>query len=712
MPNESVSVYLTLRDGASSVLSAIGDKTKTLTGETQSLSQAYSALKSANEPLISKQSSLKAALEKSAEAVKTARSEFRKLGDEASESKLSEAIDEQDALKRELKDVEDQLKSNQSAFSQYRDAIRKGALDESGLGGGGQSLAAGLASSGIFKQLSSAVSGLGSSLLTSGFDSETGTLVSDTISGALAGAAAGMIAGPLGAAVGALAGSVAGLITAGTKVFEAKDDAFKSYYQEAAQSALDDQTSIVSSGSEIAGSREQTQIAFAQRFGGDEAAAAFLDEVKDFAADTNYSYDEITGYAKSLLNTYDRSELFDVLTALSDALAGLNLSSSDVSMFISGLSRMRTTNKATQEYLNYFSERGVDVYQALADSTGADKSAIADMVTGGDISGTQAAEAILTYINQEFGGLSEKLAGTYDAMADNLADAEANLQEHAGAGYNEERGKGIAEQTAWYEDNEDELGEAYSLIGQWQASLENSKEKLEREALNSVLSGAVSEVYADSGQRERLEELAQEYQQALQDQEDGVEGAGARMGALLAEAQVIAQNEYNASEGAQLALEAQLSLAAQIRDDASSDQAYWDAGYRKGQAYSAGLAAGVGASASASGITGAWTDDGGNVHVPEEEMVNGWTDDGGNWHSFAVGLDRVPYDNFPALLHEGERVQTAAQARSADQKGGAASIQITISGNSFTGAGEDMAEQVAQVLAQRLEQAQIAAAPR
>ncbi len=59
-----------------------------------------------------------------------------------------------------------------------------------------------------------------------------------------------------------------------------------------------------------------------------------------------------------------------MLQTLSDASAGLNLGSSDVKMFISGLSRMRTSGKATTEYLNYFSERGVDVYQALANSTG------------------------------------------------------------------------------------------------------------------------------------------------------------------------------------------------------------------------------------------------------------------------------------------------------------------------------------------------------
>ena len=81
-------------------------------------------------------------------------------------------------------------------------------------------------------------------------------------------------------------------------------------------------------------------------------------------------------------------------------------------------------------------------------------------------------------------------------------------------------------------------------------------------------------------------------------------------------------------------------------------------------------------------------------------------------NSHAFGLDRVPWDGYPALLHEGERVLTASQARAQDAGQAAAPISITITGTSFTGAPEELADQLAQLLASRLEQAAAAAAPR
>lgn len=518
-------------------------------------------------------------------------------------------------------------------------------------------LATAVAAGGIGDMAKDLALSAGSSLAGSLGGDIAGTMASSVLSSMATGATAGALFGPVGAAIGAAAGGIIGAATGGLQIYEKKDDAFKSYVQEAYDTVTQEQADSLSSGSAIAGTREQTQMAFAQKLGGDAEATAYLGRVKEMAKNTNYTYDEITGYSKLLLNTYDTEKTLGVLKTLSDASAGLNLNSSDVNMFISGLSRMRTTGKTTQEYLNYFSERGVDVYQALANSTGADKSSIAEMVTDGKISGEDAVEAILTYINDTYGGLSEKLATTYDAMVDNLADFQADMDAAMGEGYNEGRKAGIQAQMDWMSGESGEaVEEANRAIGAWKAELENQKEQYVRDAMDAMMA-------------------SDEYQTAK------AEGDAAEMGKLIMQAKVQGMNEYNASEGAQLALESEKALVTSIRNDTVLNQNYWDAGYEKGQEFSKGMAA--------ARRDNYWSGYG-STTGPNPQR---------NPYRYAVGIDYVPYDNFPALLHQGERVQTAVEARS--ERPGMSGIQISMYGTTIR---EDAdIDRVAEALLRKVE---------
>lgn len=659
MPSESLSIYFTIKDGASVALASITDKTKSLDKENQQLRQSYVALQKANEGLIRRQTELKKELQTARDEAKDAKKAFDDLGDSVSQEAYDRAREKVENLRNEISATSKALRENEKIFKSNMETIRK---TSSGDSDGFSMLAKGIVSGQVGQMLSSSLGGAAEAALTSAIGVPAASLISDTVSSAITGAAAGAMFGLPGILVGGGIGAISGLVSGGTQIFETQDEAFKSYYGNLYDTAGQATENMISSGSTIAGSREQTRMAFSQRFGSDEAAEDYLSQVEEMAARTNYSYDEITGYAKLLLNSYSADETFGILQQLSDATAGLGLSSSDVTMMISGLSRMRTTGKATQEYLNYFSERGVDVYAALGQSLGVDKSQVAGLVTDGAVDGAQAAEAILTYINQEFGGLSEKLMGTYDAMVDNLDDIMANLEAQGGEGYNQERIAGIqAQQDAYSGALGEAVGEINRIAGENKAYLENLSEQYTREALSAVLLGQGTTLYGED-EAAKLAEMGREYAQAAEDYAAGNQEAGLRMEALKEQAEALATAAYESSDQYLALQNVELDQIAAIRENTSALNG-WRSSYNQQQELSRGR---LGTSLFEERIA--------TANAASRDYLNSEYD--GPAPKYAYGLQRVPYDNFPALLHEGERVLTASEARTMSAGSGGVTIQV------------------------------------
>ena len=711
MPRGGLNIYFGAVDGMSPVLTTIGDKTKALDKETQQLRQSYQALQKANNSLIERKTALTKELSEAKDEAKKAKEAFEELGDAASTDAYEKAQAKVAGLKNEISAVNKAMRENTQIYNQNLETVRKGTT--------GNSLMSTLGQAGVWSTLGGVAGDWATTLAGSALGSAGGSLFGSALGMAGQGAAIGtMIGGPgVGTAVGAALGGLVGAISGLTQTFEDQDAAFKEYYGELADAVSQQTEEMISSGSTIAGSREQTQRAFAQRFGSDAAADEYLGRVQEMAARTNYDYDEITGYSKLLLNSYDPEDVFGVLQSLSDATAALALTSSDVEVMISGLSRMRTTRKATQEYLNYFSERGVDVYSALASATGADRSQIAEMVTGGDISGETAAQAILDYIDQQYGGLSEDLMSTYAAMADNLADIKATIEAAGGEGYNETRKEGLAAEADAYGGA---LGEAVSYVsaiaGQNQAYLENLSEQYQREALSAVLMG---EDVSGSGiwSEEELAELAdlrEQYQAAVEAYEAGSQEAGVKMESLYEQAQALGTVAYDNSDAVLSLNETEQEQIAAIRDSivATNNLSGALSSYYLQQEQSKGMGSGI----VGNFLTGGIMDDTGVQEAlasgDEEALARhgaaaGWAAILGRTpKTHATGLGYVPYDNYPALLHQGERVLTANEARAQDREGGR-QIVVNISGEWHVRSDADV-DAIAGALADKLLLAQMA----
>ena len=703
-----VSIALSAKDNFSQTLRKLASAANTSVNDVDALQKSLTKLNNTR-------ANLKLDLSRAKSELREAEKRFKATGDAADELALKDKQIEFDNLTSQLKAVSSSAQAAEKNMMSLAGTNSKLSNRASGSGKSGSmwgTLGGALATAGFGDMLSGSLSQAAGAFLGSYYGASDGAAIESVLGGAISGGSMGasagmMVAGPTGAAIGAAVGGAIGAVSGGIEAaaqkFTEKDEAFKSYVQESVEGVLDEQAQALTSGSAIAGTREQTRMAFSKALGGDEAADAYLEQVREMASRTNYTYDEITGYTKQLLNSYDPSEIFEVLGDLSDATAGLNLNSSDVSLWVSGLNRMRITDKATMEYLNYFSERGLNVYEALSKALGVQESAVQELVSNGNVSGTTAADAILNYISEQYGGLSERLAGSYEGLMGNIEDANADLQAAMGEGYNEARKAGLQEQLDWMNG---EMGasmqQAYEQIGAFQASLENTREQMVRDAMNAVMTGVMPEEGFEL-QLQRLRDMAEDYASAAQiaaaqpaDSEAAMQ-AQADMGRLLAEAQVMAQNEYNADTGAQTLLDSQLQLAQAVAADTSADATYYNAGQRLGQQYTQGISAAITSYRPPS------------VTLPSVSVAGGTTSratggshlTGATSPYRAIGENRVPRDNTLYLLHEGERVLTAREARAADRKESGGNVVVNMGGN-YTVRQDSDIDAIAEAVAARV----------
>lgn len=703
-----VSIALSAKDNFSQTLRKLASEANTSVNDVDALQKSLTKLNNTR-------TNLKLDLSRAKSELREAEKRFKATGDAADELALKDKQIEFDNLTSQLKAVSSSAQAAEKNMMSLAGTNSKLSNRASGSGKSGSmwgTLGGALATAGFGDMLSGSLSQAAGAFLGSYYGASDGAAIESVLGGAISGGSMGasagmMVAGPTGAAIGAAVGGAIGAVSGGIEAaaqkFTEKDEAFKSYVQESVEGVLDEQAQALTSGSAIAGTREQTRMAFSKALGGDEAADAYLEQVREMASRTNYTYDEITGYTKQLLNSYDPSEIFEVLGDLSDATAGLNLNSSDVSLWVSGLNRMRITDKAMMEYLNYFSERGLNVYEALSKALGVQESAVQELVSNGNVSGTTAADAILNYISEQYGGLSERLAGSYEGLMGNIEDANADLQAAMGEGYNEARKAGLQEQLDWMNG---EMGasmqQAYEQIGAFQASLENTREQMVRDAMNAVMTGVLPEEGFEL-QLQRLRDMAEEYASAAQiaaaqpaDSEAAMQ-AQADMGRLLAEAQVMAQNEYNADTGAQTLLDSQLQLAQAVAADTSADATYYNAGQRLGQQYTQGISAAITSYRPPS------------VTLPSVSVAGGTTSratggshlTGATSPYRAIGENRVPRDNTLYLLHEGERVLTAREARAADRKESGGNVVVNMGGN-YTVRQDSDIDAIAEAVAARV----------
>ena len=702
---EEVGIVMTLYDRVSPTLKDLSKNTKAFDKDLDDLEQSLKTFDKNQQGLVSRSAELKKALEGANQRVTDARKEYRKLKDETSKGALDEAIEEQQRLKQALDETNIAIKENNQNYKALLTSARTAAAEaskaENKAEGG---MLRQLRTAGLFSLAGDAVSQLGGVLVESALGQPMASFVGSTLSGAASGAAIGSVLGPTGTLLGAAVGGISGALRGGSQVYQAQDEAFKAYYAGLYDTQAQAREEGITSGSATAAQRELDAIAF-NRLLGAGVGDQYLASLRTLAADTPLEYSDLTDMSRALAVGFGDSpeRMLELMTAIGDAGSAVGLTAADMTEMARALSRMNSSGKATLEYLNILQDRGVNVIQMLADEYGKTQGEIYDMISKGEINGRDAASIIQAGMESAYSGAMDEMASTFSGLTSTLEDTMAEITAGYGTGYNRERSRGMEQEIADYGGSlGDVMARVNELAGENAAYLENLQEQYTREALSAVLLDRDTTLFGEED-RAQLEEL----RQAFSDAWDLYEETGDRNAALTMQytqeaAGAIAQAAYEASDQYKMTQDAEADSLEALRSNTSALEAS-TAAYQLEQERSKGALSGLAEDilSWSSGIEGPEVSDSTRNTYMNALAKRQSREEG----SHAAGLGRVPYDNYAALLHEGERVLTASQARELDRGGSGGGVTVNLSG-SWTVRSEEDAEELAEILVRKIELAQ------
>lgn len=717
-----VSIALSAKDNYTTTLKKIADATRTGVKSIESLQQSLDTL---NQTRVSVQLNMT----KVKNELREAKKRFEETGDAADELAMKDKQFELNNLASQLKAVNANAIEAEKSMRTLAGTNSKIANRQSAAGGSSAkagssgsmlgTVGSALATAGFGDMLSNSLSGAAGAFFGSYYGTTDGAAIESflgsAISGATMGAAAGSMVAPgigtaIGAAAGGLIGAVSGGIEAATQKFESRDEAFKSYVQDQYNAVQERQAADLESGSALAGQRETDLTSFTTLFGSKDTAQQYLSQLKTMANTTPFLYSDLTAMSKTLKTYgYAANEMLPALTAVGDAGAALGMTAADMTNVSTALGRMRSSNKTTLEDLNILQDRGIDAIGALANAKGVSKGDAYSMISGGDIAGTEAVQIIQSYMEQMYAGAMEQQSKTFEGLSSTLEGWNQELQNAMGEGYNEGKKIGMSDQIHWLEGEAGQkMMEMNEQLGRFKADAENLQQGIYQDVFNGMFTGEIP-ADMDAQIAAQVEDLHQRYMNAMAtiessaSSEEEVFAARTDLGTLKGEAESLAYSTYMQSDAADAMTAANIALADGIA--ASAGTAYENTGYSLGQKLTEGISSAI----------NAYVPD--TITVPVVYSTTSTDSNGGGGGNYdptdptrpqkklsAIGENRVPRDNTLYLLHEGERVLTAREARAQDQ-GGTGGVSIYMGGTYYVRQDSDIgaiAEAVsARILAAR-----------
>lgn len=549
----------------------------------------------------------------------------------------------QESSRAEMRLQDDINKTNNSNLSRMQDVNTQ------------SSLLSTIATSGLMNMVGTSLQGSISQTISSTYGDTTGSAINNVVGGVVSGAAMGSLAGPIGAAVGAAVGGLTGAISALTEQQQKKDDYFKDEVQNLYTQVKEEQDTNLQDGISMLAEREQLVMDLGTLLGSKENGNKLFEEIKTFGIETPYESTGMINAAKQMLAYGIKSEnVMNDMKMLGEVAMG------DQNKFNSltyAYAQTQSSGKLTGQDLLQYTAAGFNPLSVLGKEQGKTLAEMREEMSDGLISAEDVTKAfqLATQEGGAFYNAMNAQMDTYNGKLAMLTDLQDEVNIGYGEGYNTKRMEGMDNEISQLEGElGDKLREANSLIGEFQADLENQYQQSIIDAMSNAMKSS----------------------DFLKAQE---ENNGSEMGRILAEAKAQAEINYKNSDGYKLQVDADLQLVQSLQSDVALNNEYIEYGKNMAEQFSKGYA-------------GVIEDLKKSMHVSVEEL-NQLTSDEGSWwqklkkgyaetfgvsgtdktlsnearlNPHATGLKRVPYDGYPALLHEGEEILTKVEA---DQKG-------------------------------------------
>ena len=190
---------------------------------------------------------------------------------------------------------------------------------------------------------------------------------------------------------------------------------------------------VASVGMEYNALKETSQTTWTTLLGSQEAAIDQLKEIERFAAKTPFSQMGVDQMAKYLHNAgFEGQEVFSTLTKIGDMGSAFGVQEDALVEMTRQFSQVQQAGVAYTEDLNILADRGIPIYQALAEATGSTVAEVKKMASEGKITAEVYNAAIDSMAATTQGAMdaqSQTFSGMMSTLQDNLTKLAGLLTE-------------------------------------------------------------------------------------------------------------------------------------------------------------------------------------------------------------------------------------------------------------------------------------------